>query len=394
MTYTQEELALKFGFPINEQQVEAVNKAVHWYKGLQDRKHIRRSFRLAGFAGTGKTTVAKVIAELCCTMDRVTFIAPTGKAASRLRQKGCPNATTLHKIIYNVRGEDEEGNPIFVAKGDIDDKPLLFVLDEASMVGEYDSEKLEGHGIPVLYLGDYGQVPPVVGRQIFREDNADFTLDKIERNAGNIVRASMFVRQGKRLPLREYEDVGVREGRIPDDVLNKFIGEDGVVLCAFNSTRQELNKRCRALAGFEGMLPGVGEKLVCTFNQHGYNIMNGEQIIVEGFRDLPERDENDDEDPDLILIEFRSLSDGKHRVAKFNPKAFTSQDESEKKEIWKSVGGFDWGWALTVHKSQGSEWPFVLLLEQSLSGCPYAKLMYTGITRAVDYMLMYRNPKV
>ena len=79
--YTQEYLAERFKVPVNDQQVAAVNKAVEWYKGWQERKHRRQIFFLAGFAGTGKTTIAKIITELCCGMDWTVFIAPTGKAA-------------------------------------------------------------------------------------------------------------------------------------------------------------------------------------------------------------------------------------------------------------------------------------------------------------------------
>jgi len=390
--YTQEFLAEEFGFPINEQQTEAVNKAVEWYRGWQDRKHRRMEFKLAGFAGTGKTTVAKVIASLCCTMEWTAFIAPTGKAASRLRQKGCPLAKTLHQFVYNVRGEDEDGSPIFVAKGDLDDRPRLIVLDEASMVGRYDSEKLAEHRIPILKLGDPGQVPPVKDVQVFTVESADFVLDQIERNAGNIVRASMFVRNGARLPIREYDDVAVREGRPTDDVLRKFLGDDGVVLCAYNNSRAELNERARKLLGFSGQVPGVGEKLVCTFNQHGYNIMNGEQAIITGFRPIPEGEEDQDEDPGMMLVEFRSLTDGRSRVAKFNPICFTGNEE-ERKEAMRNPGGFDFGWALTIHKSQGSEWPYVLVMEEKLGGCPYAQLMYTAITRAIDFLAFYRNKR-
>lgn len=387
--YTQEYLAERFKVPVNDQQVAAVNKAVEWYKGWQERKHRRQIFFLAGFAGTGKTTIAKIITELCCGMDWTVFIAPTGKAASRLRQKGCPQAKTLHQFIYNVRGEDEDGEPIFVAKGDLDERPRLVCMDESSMVGEYDVRKLLEHRIPVLALGDTGQVDPVKAAIYFTEPMADVVLDQIERNAGNIVRASMFVRQGKRLPVREYDDVTVRDGRIGDEELRTFLDEDSVVLCSYNNTRTEYNRRARNLLGFKGQLPQVGEKVICTYNQHGYKMMNGEQGVVIRYEEIPEKDIDSDEPDGMMLIVFKSLTDGVERYAKFNPLSF-DLDKDVATTAMRGVGGFDFGYALTIHKSQGSEWLRVLIIEEVLRGVSYAKLMYTAITRAIDYLSIRR----
>lgn len=389
VAYSQEFLTKEFGIEFNEQQVDAINKAVVWYQGWRNRSHRRQIFFINGFAGTGKTTIAKAITTLCGVFDRTAFIAPTGKAASRLRQKGCPNAGTLHQFVYNVRGEDEDGKPIFVAKGALDDKPHLVCLDEASMVGQYDVEKLKSHYLPVLALGDTGQVDPVKAAIYFTEQMADVTLDQIERNAGNIVRASMFVRQGKRLPAREYDDVSVRDGRIGDEELRTFLDDDSVILCSYNSTRKYYNTRARKLLGFSGQLPGPGEKVVCMANQHGYGIMNGEQGIVVRFEDVPESDVDSDESDEMLLLVYRSLTDGKERYAKFNPLSFDTDQEVVAEHI-KKAGGFDFGWALTIHKSQGSEWIRVLVIEEILRGVSYAKMMYTAITRAIEYLSIRR----
>lgn len=390
--FTSEYLAERFNFPtINDQQVAAINKAVVWYKGWQDRKHRRQIFSLAGYAGTGKTTIARIIAELCCGEDWCQFIAPTGKAAARLRQKGCKNAKTMHQFIYNVRGEDEDGEPIFVAKGALDDKPRLVCMDESSMVGVYDRDKLLEHRIPVLALGDTGQIPPVKAQAWFVEGSTDVVLDQIERNAGNIVRASMFVRQGKRLPPKLYDDVTVKDGNIGNEELKTFLGEDAVILGSYNNTRHSYNRRAREILGFNGNIPQPGEKLVCMFNQHGYQIMNGEQGIVIGYEDIPESSEDfEKDDPDgMKLIIVKSLTDGVERYAKFNPNSF-SEYKDVREEAQKGIGGWDFGWCLTIHKSQGSEWPRVLVIEEVLRGVPYHQLMYTAITRAIDYLAIRR----
>ena len=83
-------------FELNSQQKSAVAEAVSWYKGWQDREHRKQVFFMAGYAGTGKASIAQLIASLCVPAHRVVYIAPIGKAASRLRQKGCKNAKTMH----------------------------------------------------------------------------------------------------------------------------------------------------------------------------------------------------------------------------------------------------------------------------------------------------------
>ena len=382
----------------NEQQENAIKMVVGWYKGWYEKRHSKQVFFLAGFAGTGKTTVAMACAERCAgNIQAVEFIAPTGKAASRLRQKGCKHARTMHQFTYNFRGEDEDGEPIFGPKLAIDGKPRLIVCDEASMVGQWDYDNLIAHGVPILALGDIGQLPPVKAVAVFTADHVDVLLDKIERQGGdsNIIRASFFVRQGRTLPEREYEDVRVRRGFPPIEQLVEHAGEFAQVICSYNNTRNTVNKRVRAALGHEGLIPCIGEKIVCKFNQHGYGIMNGEQGIVIGYKhadtskDDGEYIERDGDDDDGARVVIRSLTDGRELTVRFNEAAFTGNEE-ERREAMKKPGAFDFGYALTVHSAQGSEWPNVLVIEEQMRGAPYAQLMYTAITRAQERLTIYR----
>lgn len=389
---TSEQIAEIIGFPPNVQQIYAVNLAVNWFRGWQHKHHGQQVFSLAGFAGCGKTTIAMAIAVLClgaANAGSVRYVAPTGKAASRLRQKGCTGACTIHQFIYRPAGENEDGDPIFVDKGVLDETPHLVIMDEASMVGEYVESDLCARRLPIIALYDPGQVPPVKDRQVFTIERADICLTEIERNAGNIVKASMFVRQGKRLPPREYDDVSVKSSQIIDDeVFKKFLNEDGVVICARNNTRTKSNRRARRLLGYKDRLPEVGEKIVATANQHSHGVMNGEQAIVVAYHDLPEGMEDEDWS-EMKMVEIRMLSTGFVRRVLFNPASF-DQDFERLKAAQKCAGGFDFGYALTVHKSQGSEWELVLVYEESIPGVPYAQLMYTAITRAISFMMLLR----
>ena len=149
---------------LNDQQEIAKDLIVDWYL---NKTHEKLVFTLAGYAGTGKTFLINYIIKNCLDipLHKVAFIAPTGKAASVLTQRGCLNACTVHKLIYN-RIEKESQTEIngkiiktkrfeFVKKPNIP-KYKLIILDEVSMVSEKMMEDLISFGIPILCCGDVG----------------------------------------------------------------------------------------------------------------------------------------------------------------------------------------------------------------------------------------------
>src|SRR5215210_9157695 len=157
-------------------------------------------FRLFGYAGTGKTTLARHIAE--GVDGEVAFGAYTGKAALVLRTKGCPDASTIHSMIYRSR-ESDEGGPQFVLNRQSPvARASLIIIDECSMVDEELGRDLLSFGQPVLVLGDPAQLPPVKGGGFFTEGEPDVMLTEVHRQARDnpIIRLSMVVREGGRLP--------------------------------------------------------------------------------------------------------------------------------------------------------------------------------------------------
>ena len=122
-------------------------------------------------AGTGKSTLIKfIIAALNLDPEDVCYVAFTGKAATVLQQKGCPNATTAHKLLYHAK-QMPDGKYTFVPKKE---RPLykLIIVDEVSMLPKAMWELLLRWRIPIIACGDPEQLPPV------DKDEDNHLLDK------------------------------------------------------------------------------------------------------------------------------------------------------------------------------------------------------------------------
>ncbi|MDB5592085.1 AAA family ATPase, partial [Enterovirga sp.] len=181
------------------QQDEALKAVARWL-AVGDRP----IFRLFGYAGTGKTTLARHVAE--GVDGDVLFAAFTGKAALVLREKGCPDASTIHSLIYRTRGEGETGPRFVVNRQSAAAKAKLLVIDECSMVDEDLGRDLLGFGTPVLVLGDPAQLPPVKGAGYFTEHPPDAMLTEVHRQAKDdpIIDLSVRVREGGTLAPGQY----------------------------------------------------------------------------------------------------------------------------------------------------------------------------------------------
>ncbi|MBX9876144.1 MAG: AAA family ATPase [Beijerinckiaceae bacterium] len=181
------------------QQDAALSAVARWLQAGEP-----QLFRLFGYAGTGKTTLARHIAE--AVDGEVAFAAFTGKAALVLRNKGCVGAQTIHSLIYRSRGVDEESPTFVLNRESAAAKAKLIIIDECSMVDEDLGRDLLSFGTPVLVLGDPAQLPPVKGGGFFTEVEPDIMLTEVHRQAADnpIVRMSMTIREGGRLDVGDY----------------------------------------------------------------------------------------------------------------------------------------------------------------------------------------------
>ncbi|PWB81133.1 MAG: ATP-binding protein [Methylocystaceae bacterium] len=331
-------------------------------------------FRLFGYAGTGKSTLARHVAE---SVDGdVAFGAFTGKAALVMRSKGCKDARTIHSLIYRAT-ESETEEPSFELNDDSEAaKAALIVIDECSMVDEELGRDLLSFGKKVLVLGDPAQLPPVKGGGFFTEAEPDVMLTEVHRQAADnpIVRLSMLIREGGRLEQGVYGETRVvsRDGLDPALVT----GADQV-LVGLNRTRRAYNGRLRQLRGFSGALPQSGEKLVCLRNNRKKGLLNGALFTVKSAGAVRRGKVR-------LLVEPEE-SAGKFQRVGVLPQFFDGGDAEIPFAQRRDSDEFDYGYALTVHKAQGSQWDNVALFDESFAFREHrARWLYTGVTRAAQ----------
>jgi exodeoxyribonuclease-5 len=360
--------------PVFTPQQDAALKAVAtWLKAEPGQRNTPLVFRLFGYAGTGKTTLARHVAE--GVDGKVLFAAFTGKAAQVMRSKGCEGASTIHSIIYRALESGAKTPSFELYHEGPASKAKLIVIDECSMVDAELGRDLMSFGVPVLVLGDPAQLPPIQGGGFFTDAPPDALMTEVHRQAQDdpIVRLSMEVRAGNRLVPGEYGATQVvrRDALDPERVL----GADQV-LVGRNVTRRAYNTRLRERRGFTDALPMAGDKLVCLRNNRRKGLFNGGLWLVKE-RPAPRRQ--------IIRLQLKPDEDVSKRTVKVSvrPECFTGVIEEVEWTQRKRYDEFDFGYVLTVHKAQGSQWDDVVLFDESFA-FPESRdrWLYTGVTRA------------
>jgi exodeoxyribonuclease-5 len=343
----------------SEDQEEAWKKFIKWVNTEQTQE-----FRLGGLAGTGKTTLIKSMRD---QMGSCEVITPTAKAADVLNKKGVP-AKTSHSLLCNFEHEttDDKGRvvPVFSDKRI---KRDFLIVDEASMITSEMRSKILRCANRVVWVGDYGQLPPVEfngsGQCVVDENLLDAKLTMQHRHSGalKIAEFANYLRDGK--DPKKWDKNSEQVCVDPDGVEGTYIVEFCVynnlwpVICYTNSFIQSFNSLVRRVNGISSGF-GKGLKIVCCRNNFIHGICNGEMFTVDSV----------------------SGNRIKTECGKSFPASFSSKDRS-------SVYVQD-GYAVTCHKAQGSEWPKIAVIED-IPASP--KWRYTAATRAQSFVCYFTN---
>lgn len=443
---------------LSDEQERAIATAISWYN--KDRLD-RPVFRLFGYAGTGKTTVLNELTHrMGISPCEIMYVAPTGRAAAVMQAKGC-DATTVHTAFYTVartndaeimalRDEaedilrrqrlrtDEYNMPAMLRRLVEIDRELsgpnakpwvdfsfkgttavppgtrLIVVDEASMLANEQLDDLESLHLPIVLVGDPGQLPPPKQSGASKVlVTPDVVLSQVHRQAGdssildlaNLARAGEFIEFGC-----DDDRVAVSDGtgcRNIEDIVKK-VDVDLLyfdqVLCGTHKTRHAINEHMRAASNISTLLPigADGEKLICrrNFRTEEHFISNGS--MIECRRDLsraagiyaPGGERTIDHPVVITKIDDRAVhidDVALWRAPLEDPREKDAIRRREEDGASRRCIHAEWGWAITVHSAQGSQWKNVCVFDESRSfRNDSAKWLYTAITRASDRLLVIR----
>jgi exodeoxyribonuclease-5 len=359
-------------FELSEQQAEAMNRITAWYDGPINPD--KREFRLGGFAGTGKTTLIKYILQHYPHPYRVAIAAFTGKAVAVLRRKGVQNAQTLHSLLYESQWSASRKKFVHSPKQTLYATQLI-VVDEASMVSTELYMDLRRHNIRLLFIGDPGQLEPVGegNPNLMQFEKCDYVLDEIHRQARSspILRLATAIRNGTYSWNRgQWGGLTIMDRA---DALDNYAGE--VIVCGKNATRHNKNLLRRGQLGIDPTATiTVGEPVICLQNDRERGLFNGMLLTVQNIHEIGRQE--------LRPCAWVDLTDDIGQEFYEVPMALDCfGTEKIKGARYKSTSPFDYGYALTAHKSQGSEWQSGIVLDEPIYGCDPRRWRYTAVTR-------------
>lgn len=398
---------------------------------------------LGGYAGSGKTTL---LAKACEALGGMPIIVtPTGKAAIRVKEATGIVASTIHSWLYDVEDNIESGDLVFkpketmqIKRGEVN----VLVIDEASMVNQSlwndILEACRRCGMNILIVGDPFQLPPIPDRRASEYDSEfsllapDFPADErvlmteIVRQAldNPIINASMLIRAGQIA-----KAVSGMPKLFPAQVLDKaaeiIATGDGALIVHKNETRNRMNVAVRKALRKPDNHIQDGEPLLVLQNNYRLSRYNGEIVTFKNWIEPPGNEHKikdwirkqeafskfgiaqlDTNDLDMwghaavsvdqifgrlahiSIPAINKIADILYGAKHVDPYLLSTMSKMEAQELLgPPFLHANFGYCLTAHKAQGSEWNRVIVcLEPSVrmqteEGCRW---IYTAITRSKE----------
>lgn len=378
---------------------------------LSKHRNNEKYITICGYAGTGKSTLVRFIIEaLDIDEDRVAYACYTGKAAEVLRKKGNKHAMTLHKLLYDSFPRPGGG---FIRKPKLSLDYDVIVVDECSMVPKSMIQMLMRHKVFIIFLGDSFQLPMIDKNESHTLlDKPDIFLDEIMRQAAEseIIQLTMKIRNGEAItPMKGNEVIVIPKNEL---VTGHLTWADQII-CATNVTRHNMNTQMRELLGYTGTIQD-GEKVIIKrnywddCNSDGDALVNGSTGIItnpfESFRRIPAYIKNNRHDLPTVVGNFTPDCGSEFSGVEFDKDFLLTETPCvdwrvayQLGKLKPSIGDIvprqmTYGYAITCHAAQGSEWDKVLVIEESFpfDKTEHARWLYTACTRASDKLVLVR----
>lgn len=389
---------------LNAKQEQGLKIAVERYKNH------KKFTVIAGYAGAGKSTLVRFIIEaLNVPEEEVCYATFTGKAAQVLLKKGNKNVSTLHKLLYKSFPKPD-GTFVRIP---VEEVPYdIVIVDEVSMAPKTIMELLFQYDVHIICLGDPFQLPPVdKNEDNHLLDNPHIFLDEIMRQAqeSEIIRLTMDIREGKPLHPMQGNEVII----VPQQDLNTgMLQWADQVICGTNATRIGINNQMRELSGKSGG-PQDGDKVICLFNEWDIIGSNDDPLIngtigtinnaFSTFYQLPRYVGG--QQLSVLVADFNTDNDATFQGLEMDKLMFSTGEYTlDWKTSYKLMKNpktrhllplkFTYGYAITCHKSQGSEWDKVLVIEEKFpfDKEEHARWLYTAATRAAEKLVIRMKP--
>ena len=383
---------------LSAEQQTAVQVLLKWFASAQKKPYIT----LGGFAGTGKTTlIAEFKTELVKQNKKLklAFCSYTGRAAQNLKNRlkthnalgSKDTISTIHGLIYDPI-ENQQGVIVGWSRKEELEKDLI-IVDEASMIDASIWRDLLSYQIPILAVGDHGQLPPIQG-EFNLMTKPDLVLHQIHRQAKDnpIISVSALARQTGNIPVQSFGSRVMKYSRndpeaqiLSGELLARY-STDTLILCGFNATRVKINQFIRTELGFETPQPAVHDRVICLRNNQTKGVYNGMLGTIVSLQ----KQEKDWYQAEIKMDDSVALFEGLVYAPQFGAQTAIN---FTKNRIQAARGDlFDFGYALTVHKAQGSQAKRVILFEersQHMTDDMWKKWLYTAVTRAEEELYIF-----
>jgi ATP-dependent exoDNAse (exonuclease V) alpha subunit len=386
-------------------QNTALDEICHWLDEFDFKK--KAYYILTGYAGTGKSVL---INELVTNLSlfkkinddnkekdlEVAVATLTWKAANVLRSKGISVAQSIHSLIYIADRDPVSGELVFTKKTkfDMQSKYSMIIIDEASMVDSEMRKDLASFELPILYVGDNFQLPPVSNNIEDQEFllSPDSRLTEILRQAeaNPIIKMSMLIRDGR----TKFNNGTVVDNKVfvfsKRDARDKWLTTADQIIVGYNKTRTQINNHIRQLLGYDpNVYPHMGEKLIALNNIRELKLFNGQPFTsgsdYSTFKLKPNEIKAlkiiDEEDKaSTVRTIFNDMKTEGFKIP-------YSSSKDKKKEHLLQIA---FAYTITCHKSQGSQWNRVIVYNEAFGRdeIEKARWLYTSCTRAVDKLIL------